>query len=347
LVTPYFTQRGPPAFSVSTDGGKTWNAGFDSSGNAVVNVLNAIGVNADWIHGGTLYLGGSNNVNGSLKIYDASGNTIGTFDKNGITTSIANITGGFININTTGTAMPALRVTWDSDYKYKTELSPAYLTAAVCNSNNDIQSLGSYGATNIELMDSNAIRVNIQKSSYEAFNSSGSQLIDFRHGDDYTWLRMYQNGVIQTSISPNAISTNGTKSRIADTSNYDRRLLYCYEMPEPLFGDIGEAKIDESGFCYIQLDDIFTETIDTDCKYQVFLQKYGEGDCYICSREENYFVVKGTPLLSFGWEVKAVQKGLNNIRLEKMDEQTSAEDEFDYESSASEAFNEYVGGILL
>lgn len=42
------------AFAVSTDGGETWNAGFDSSGNAVVNVLNAIGINADWIRTGVL-----------------------------------------------------------------------------------------------------------------------------------------------------------------------------------------------------------------------------------------------------------------------------------------------------
>lgn len=42
------------AFAVSADGGKTWNAGFDSSGNAVVNVLNAIGIVADWIRAGTI-----------------------------------------------------------------------------------------------------------------------------------------------------------------------------------------------------------------------------------------------------------------------------------------------------
>lgn len=38
------------AFAVSTDGGKTWNAGIDSSGNAVVNVLSAIGINAEWVN---------------------------------------------------------------------------------------------------------------------------------------------------------------------------------------------------------------------------------------------------------------------------------------------------------
>lgn len=72
------------AFAVSTDGGETWNAGMDSSGNAVVNVLSAIGINCDWIHSGTLTLGGADNKNGTLKILDASGNVIGTWDKDGV-----------------------------------------------------------------------------------------------------------------------------------------------------------------------------------------------------------------------------------------------------------------------
>lgn len=37
------------AFAVSTDGGKTWNAGLDSSGNAVVNILSTIGIKAEWL----------------------------------------------------------------------------------------------------------------------------------------------------------------------------------------------------------------------------------------------------------------------------------------------------------
>lgn len=42
------------AFAVSTDGGQTWNAGLDSEGNAVLNVLSAVGINADWINAGTI-----------------------------------------------------------------------------------------------------------------------------------------------------------------------------------------------------------------------------------------------------------------------------------------------------
>ncbi len=37
------------AFGVSTDGGKTWNSGNDAQGNAIYNILSAIGIIAEWI----------------------------------------------------------------------------------------------------------------------------------------------------------------------------------------------------------------------------------------------------------------------------------------------------------
>lgn len=78
------------AFAVSTDGGNTWNAGMDSQGNAVVNVLSAIGIRFDWARGGTLTLGGENNVNGVLVILDKNGSVAGRFDNAGV-----DITGRF------------------------------------------------------------------------------------------------------------------------------------------------------------------------------------------------------------------------------------------------------------
>ena len=71
------------AFAVSTDGGKTWNSGMDSEGNALVNVLSAIGINFDWAKGGTLTLGGKDNVDGKLEVYDADGNLVGSWSKDG------------------------------------------------------------------------------------------------------------------------------------------------------------------------------------------------------------------------------------------------------------------------
>lgn len=72
------------AFAVSTDGGKTWNAGMDAEGNAVVNVLSAVGINFDWAKGGTLKLGGENNIDGEMIVHDASGKEVCRISKDGL-----------------------------------------------------------------------------------------------------------------------------------------------------------------------------------------------------------------------------------------------------------------------
>lgn len=42
------------AWGVSTDGGQTWNGGMTVDGDTIVRILNAVGVNADWINAGTI-----------------------------------------------------------------------------------------------------------------------------------------------------------------------------------------------------------------------------------------------------------------------------------------------------
>lgn len=48
------------AWAVSTDGGKTWNAGMTVDGDTIVRILNAVGVNADWIETGSITVRDSN-----------------------------------------------------------------------------------------------------------------------------------------------------------------------------------------------------------------------------------------------------------------------------------------------
>lgn len=121
---------------------------------------------------------------------------------------------------------------------------------------------------------------------------------------------------VNTIVDAN-FTVSGTKSRKVKTDNYSERLHYCYETPTPLFGDIGEALLDEEGVCYVDIDDIFTETIAERCEYQVFLQAEGEGTCYIADKTPRYFVIKGTPNLRVAWELKAKQRDYENIRLEQ------------------------------
>lgn len=96
------------AFAVSTDGGKTWNAGFDSSGNAVFNILNAIGINADWINAGTLTGRKINNGNGTFSV-DENGNVV----SNSFKSTNAEITGGSINIKTDSAEASTIQLSYD------------------------------------------------------------------------------------------------------------------------------------------------------------------------------------------------------------------------------------------
>lgn len=110
------------------------------------------------------------------------------------------------------------------------------------------------------------------------------------------------------------LSVRGTKKRIFPTKNYGTQAFYCYEMASPIFGDIGEATIPEDGICLIDIDDIFQESTNVGIEYYVFLQKEGEGDCWVDKKEQTYFTVKGTPGLKFAFEIKARQADYEHMR---------------------------------
>ncbi|UFH63855.1 hypothetical protein KQH81_10865 [Clostridium cadaveris] len=163
-----------------------------------------------------------------------------------------------------------------------------------------------------------------------------SQLIrnelNSRNGDGILWLN-YLTDSVSTSqvvigagdmgnwgkISANSLYVKGSKNCIQETENYGYRAINAYETASYYFGDIGEGTIGEDGLCYISIDDVFMEVINTKCKYEVFLQKYGPGDVWVKERKENYFIIEGTPGLLFGWELKAKRKGFETDRLETVE----------------------------
>lgn len=138
-----------------------------------------------------------------------------------------------------------------------------------------------------------------------------------------------------------SLSVAGEKNRIIDTENYDTRKQYCYETATPYFGDIGTAQTDETGKCYIDIDDIFAETVNTGVEYQVFLQKEGQGDLWVEEKTDSYFVVRGTENLKFSWEIKAIQRDYEFERLEKFDN-SEKEEVIDYEKEYMEEINDLI-----
>lgn len=132
------------------------------------------------------------------------------------------------------------------------------------------------------------------------------------------------DGIVTMITVANGIYTNGdlvvggSKLRAIDTEHYGTRGLNAYETPEPYFGDIGESQIGQDGRCEVMIEEIFGETIDHD-GYQVFLQKYGRGDCWVAERLNDRFIVEGDAGLKFGWELKAHQIDHNGKRLEQVE----------------------------
>lgn len=284
-------------FFVSRDGGLSYTAGFDSQGNAVLNVLYAIGISADWINtgslsadriqGGTLTLGGHDNQYGRFLVLNARGEPFLRNQGNTL-----NIDEGYLHFSEYVYAVPG------PGYTSETEISGSFIVT---------QKKSEKGGASIN-----------SSGRISLWGKSGDEGADIR-AEGATW---YDNAYLHfyggevKLYNGCSLYVDGTKNRIVKTQNYQERLQYCYEMPSPMFGDIGNGKTDEDGACYIFIDDIFRETIDTDCQYQVFLQKYGQGDLWVEERTEDYFIVKGAPNLSFSWEIKAKQLGYDIERLE-------------------------------
>lgn len=159
----------------------------------------------------------------------------------------------------------------------------------------------------------------------------------------YGHIELYdESGNVGTMISASMMQTYGVKNRIVKTENYNDRLMYCYESMIPMFSDIGEGAIDETGKCIVYLDDVFIEAVDTECLYQVSLQAYGKGNCWLSKREPNYFVVEGTKDMTFGWEIKAVQRGYVNVRAEQL---KSEEQQINYASDTMDYLNECLYSV--
>lgn len=130
-----------------------------------------------------------------------------------------------------------------------------------------------------------------------------------------------------SNLSPDGLWCTGSKHRVVRTQDYGERLLCCYETPSPMFGDVGAAQIDETGKCLIFIDEKFAQTVDLEYLYDVFLTKYGPGDCYVSERTASYFIVEGTKNLKFAWEIKTIQRDYENLRLEEHEREN---DDTDY-----------------
>lgn len=152
------------AIGVSTDGGKTYPYGFTVTGEMIVRILSAEGINADWIKvgtlnadliqsgemladrikGGILTLGGKANGDGVLRVLDASGNEIGKWDNTGVHLNAGKIEGP---------------------------------TVVVGGSNNKFGTLDF-------MSENNVIRMRLSNDTFQFFNDSGTKVGELKYTRD-------------------------------------------------------------------------------------------------------------------------------------------------------------------
>lgn len=343
------------AMAVSTDGGKTWNAGMTVDGDTIVRILSAVGVNADWIKsgtmeadrimGGSLKLGGKNNAYGILLMLNGSGKVIGNWSSDSLILGSSDVL-----------SYAALTLL-SSDAGY----TKFYPSSIYIYDKNDYVGVGIYGNassrfghglyieeeitafcdgdvyvsgdSNVTLRGASGVNISGKLNCYPYDIESGSIAAKGKTSE-FTSIEA-SIGIESASIKGNYLESNmlivtGTKSKLVDSENYGGRILHCYETATPYFGDIGNGYLNENGECRIYIEDVFSEVISIGCEYQVFLQKEGQGDIWVDEKESTYFKVSGTPGLRFAWEMKAIQKGFEARRLDRIETEAQRTTDIDY-----------------
>lgn len=334
------------ALAVSTDGGKTWNAGIDAQGNAVVNVLSAIGITFDWAKGGTLTLGGELNKKGVLEILNSKGDLVARMQNSGVRFFSGDTATDFEN---GGMYFMKNEKTYASIRVRELEESGKYgLVQSIENGSLIFR----YNTSPPEMVPvyTNALTISSYAEDADAFypvkipNTSGLKISGKTCLGDTIKFSDFSGNILTPTISVSSkwitdsgsfavdgdLKVSGTKNREIKTQNYSKRLQYSYETASPYFGDIGEGRTDENGECIVDICDIFAETARVDLSYQVFLQKEGPGDIWVSGKTDSYFIVKGTKNLNFAWELKAKQADYEAERLE-ISEDEEAENNYNYE----------------
>lgn len=307
-------------------------------------------INFTYSRGGVLNLGGKNETygNGELHVYNMWDQEIVTVDTGGILVSNYFLTddktpqsyicllpelfndGMYVSKNKDGTGKASI-VRHDRIKVKNSKNSVGTIDQESTNTNIDYESiLISHGSNSTEkghfyvsIGERKELFVSdLDSSFYGNVNISGGN-VDISGGN----LTVHKD-----------FMCTGTKKRIVDTENYDIRSQYCYETTTPMFGDIGTAQTDETGECYISIDDIFAETVNTGIEYQVFLQKEGQGDLWVEEKTPTYFTVKGTENLKFSWEIKAIQRDYEFERLEEYQDENK-EVAIDYEKEYIDEIN--------
>lgn len=347
---------------------------FMQGGELYINAtyINSGYLSANRIQGGTLKVGGANNVNGVFEVLDESGNVISKFDKDG-----AQITGQVRLVIVVSSSLKVAAEmgshtdsfsTWygnKSGTLYGLKVASEHSSSSSDNAIFIIPGNMTSSTMSAGLIVSRSSLV-LAGETANGYGASlglikGSTRLSGGAGSGSAWSAMTLDGrdiqfyswggssgyLIMTLTNSNGLTlqndfyATGSKNRLVETEHYGKRPLSAYETASPTFGDIGSGTIAEDGICCVSIDPIFAETARTDLQYQVFCQKCGPGDLWVSEKHADHFVIEGTPGLAFDWEIKARQLGYESQRMEDYDLRNALGE--DAEAIANEVAEQFAG----
>lgn len=323
-----------------------YTSAWTLDGQFVADFITAGHMRFNILQGGKLTLGGVDDGNGILNVYDSTGNLTSYIDKTGV-----NINDGTIQINTNGNNYCHIN---KQGFELRADSTDIYTSGIIYDNfpffdepevelgllalDYDTSTIFAHlSPLNISFTHNEFGYADMYPGQMSCGNKSNTTFFAVHsvpHSGNATYA-IFQN--IPVNINSN-LTVTGTKNRAVDTDDYGERLLYCYEMSSPMFGDIGEGVIAEDGKCYVMIDGVFSKTV-TLSQYQVMLQKYGKGDCWVSERNNSYFVVEGTPGMRFAWELKAKQSDFDQRRLEENTTGIVASNHIDYAAQLENHIN--------
>lgn len=108
---------------------------------------------------------------------------------------------------------------------------------------------------------------------------------------------------------------NGSKNAVHVTRN-GLRATPAYEMAESYLGDLGRNYTREDCEIWVHIDELFSDTVNTDIAYEVFLQAYSDATFWVEDFKSDKFLVKSNkPMSRFAYEIKAKRRGYEEDRL--------------------------------
>jgi hypothetical protein len=205
------------AWAVSTDGGQHWNGGMTVDGDVIARILNATGVNADWINTGT----------------------IKAIDKDGNTTFLVDVTTGRVVINADSVQVKGKDVNAIAKEKAETEVNN-FISNTYTTDINNLQSqidgqietfFYDYEPT-LQNIPASGWTTNEERKKHEGdlfyWKSKGYAYRFMQDGATWKW-QLVQDTDITLALA--------TAEKAQDTANHKRRVFVV--QPEPPY-DIGD-----------------------------------------------------------------------------------------------------------